>query len=1124
MTGRVRKPTARALDAAQSRLLEQSIAPERRRAVGVGASSAGPATASAAVKRKGKAVNAKGKAAVARDQARASAVTTDEDPDERDSDQEQQQDDQPDLTLYCVCLGYDTGEQPMIQCEHCSNWFHFGCIGLSDETAAQIEGYACEMCQQMGVGVTRLLPASTAPSSVAPTASDGLDANEPKPRRGRSAKSPAGDDGEEEDDEVDPDDDPMGGDDDDDYEEEGSAAKKRKQAEGRAGRAARRRKIERADDDDQAAEDDDDDESELEDDEGSKSKAKRKPAPNRRTSSTPARPAPTTVKLTSVPQTEKTRAAVVKQFTTTFSSIYSASQAADAQAVASRATAFAEAVEQELFEGFCEADDKGVRGPRAKYTSKFRSLQFNLKTNAVFRSRIANDELSASGIVNISAEDLQTPELKAMAESVRAASLKNSVKEAMAVPTAKRTHKGEEEMENNSARLLAEEEQAMKEMERKRSIGAAADQRERERSGSVPQAGSPFPDLADGSFGGSPAPGTPDPSGQGGDSPSDSFFASRPRQRPSLPSSSSLSYSNHESFAAERSHASPGLDQGSPFAASPPRGGAQSPRAGADEQEGDMSPPPQPRHRNSSTSIDMTAIWGKAKAASPSLEPQDGEAGADEAHEEEAGDMFDFAGSKSAAGQDDDGDDFEDALFRSEGGSPVKKTPRPPPQPVAALPAISDLPPVWAGDVIVPDEGGYPAFGVQVGGRPLGSDHKTWQRILPRTLPTAGRISTQQASKYLVDCSFAPTRELTVVALLPDTTGPSEHFPHKPTGERCIAKHDHIFDHYVKKDRIGVVQPPKELAGVVKDIYLIPLPKEHPLPEYVELLDEHVVPEAGTRDKNLLLCVLVMQKGALPTVKTAPLAPATTSASAASAMSPVPSASPAPAPIDSAPPRAGSGSPYPIAPSASSPPLSTTGQSPLDPSSFQSLLANVDPATLSTILSNPQTLSALTSAQSQASLNTANSQPSLPLSIPTGPRNAGGNGFGASSGGGGGGAGGGPPIHPSRLAAMAPAAGLGGVVDPSAYQGVPTGPRTPTGGLGGQHRGFESQMAGNENSPFGDGGWGGRGGMRGGRGGGGRGTGGFSPGGMTRGGRGRGGYDHGGFGSRGGYGGGRGGY
>ena len=130
-----------------------------------------------------------------------------------------------------------------------------------------------------------------------------------------------------------------------------------------------------------------------------------------------------------------------------------------------RAAAFAESVEAELFDGFGEVDHKGIKGPRTKYAAKFRSLHFNLKSNAAFRSRISSSSLGPAEIVNMSNEDLLTPELKAMAESVRAASLKHSVKEVLTAPTAKRTHKGEEEIENFAASAAAAEERESEQRE-----------------------------------------------------------------------------------------------------------------------------------------------------------------------------------------------------------------------------------------------------------------------------------------------------------------------------------------------------------------------------------------------------------------------------------------------------------------------------------------------------------------------------------------------------------------------------------------------------------------------------------------------------------------------------------
>ncbi|GAA5865654.1 hypothetical protein JCM1840_003205 [Sporobolomyces johnsonii] len=1107
MSGRIRKPTARALESAYSAALVASAPPERRRAPASKASSSSSVSSNAApVKRNGRAVNAKGKAAVARELAMQQAQLEREEADATGAADEEQGQAEPDLTLYCVCLGYDTGEQPMIQCEHCSNWFHFGCIGLTDDSASKIEAYSCDMCEQMGVGSTRLLPDPTAlPSPSAPLDSS-RDPHDDYSAGGADADEQLEDDEGEEEHAQD--------DDDDDFEEEegagGSAKKRKRKAAG--GRTTSRRKLDQDESDDDYGSSGDDEEKSKK---PTRSKAKK--GSNRGASVTIARKSSTDVKQTSVPPTEKTRAAVVKQFTTTFSSIFSAASSSAGLDV--RAAAFAEDVEGELFEGFCELDDKGVRAPRAKYTSKFRSLQFNLKSNAVFRSRIASNELDAASIVHMSAEDLQTPELKAMAESVRAASLKNAVKEVLVAPTAKRTHKGEEEIDNTAARLVAEEEAALKEMEKR-----GRKERERERSDSISQAGSPFVDDSSAAaiFPGSPFAGSPTPGSPrvGADSPSAGSFFGSPapssvhRPRSSLPTSS-LAFTaeglGHEDVGGHKrdvaffpsAEASPDLSANSV----PPAPLPGSPAVKDEEETGSLPPPP-PKHRNSGTNFDMSAIWGKVKAASPPPEsPED--AGK---KEEESGepDLFDFS---TKAGDDMD-DDFEDALFREDGAAAPTKAP-PPPLPSAPAPkppAISELPPVWAGDLLVPDEGGFPSFGVQVGGRPLGASPTTWTKVLPRGLTMAGRISTQQATKYLVECSFAPTRELTVVALQPDLTGPSEHFPHKPNAEKCLAKHARIFDFYTTKDRIGVVQPPKELAKLVKDLYVVPLAKDQALPEYIELLDDHCIPETGKRDHDLILCVIVMQKGVLPTVKTAPLpappvpAPAPEHSAPLATSVPFSTSAPfaststaswptqAPAPFHGQPPTVYDEWATPPPPVSSLPPFShappPSGAAlaaalpphpALDPTAVSSLLASVDPTTLSSLLANPSMLANMTATPTPT-----------PMAAVPGPIATSQPLEGGASGGGGGGGGVGY-IHPSRLAAMNQ-----GMESTFSGGGVPAG--APSGPRGGAGDGAWSGVGGHGQGGIG-------GGMRGGRGRGARG--GF---GGARGG----GFDHG-WGGRGGF-------
>jgi hypothetical protein len=52
---------------------------------------------------------------------------------------------------HCVCRGYeDTAammrKDIMICCDKCKQWFHSGCVGLSNEAASSIASYSCVAC------------------------------------------------------------------------------------------------------------------------------------------------------------------------------------------------------------------------------------------------------------------------------------------------------------------------------------------------------------------------------------------------------------------------------------------------------------------------------------------------------------------------------------------------------------------------------------------------------------------------------------------------------------------------------------------------------------------------------------------------------------------------------------------------------------------------------------------------------------------------------------------------------------------------------------------------------------------------------------------------------------------
>lgn len=514
-------------------------------------------------------------------------------------------------------------------------------------------------------------------------------------------------------------------------------------------------------------------------------------------------------------------------------------------------------------------------------------------------------------------EDLLTPELKAMAETVRAASLKHSVKEVLAAPTAKRTHKGEEEIDNLAGRLAAEERRAAQAVLDAASRAKDSDDKAvaRERSESFSRS-SPGP--AAGGASSVPALAT-------GESP---VAASLLRPR-----TSSIA------LPVGGTKQSPLVDR---------------PRAGATP----MGPPPAARPRSS---FDMASVWGLVKPTT--AETPEGETAASAEVEEDEGEDFDPFKSTRAKNVNDDLDDIlSDAPAKSAA-----------PNAATSNSALSELAPVWVGDVIVPEEGGFPAFAVQVGGEAFHPTPDVWQQLLPRMLKMEGRIPTTTASKYLVECCFAATRELVVLALLPDLTGPTSANPDKPSSERCTVKHQHVIDFYEKKDRIGVITPPEQLKKVVKDIYIVPFLKNDSMPEYIELLDEHNVPERRPRQTDLLLCVLVIQKGALSGSRGASHAPVLP---ILPALQPVPDSyrpSVVLAPADYYPaasaswagaPSTSSYAPVPIHAYAAPPPLPSVPA----PIALQS----ADLSSLSSLLANPTLLQSVLSGVNASGQNLMN--------------------------------------------------------------------------------------------------------------------------------------------------------
>ncbi|ORX53901.1 hypothetical protein BCR36DRAFT_411040 [Piromyces finnis] len=49
---------------------------------------------------------------------------------------------------YCICQQEYDKNNPMIACDHCQEWYHFSCIGLSEDKVDEIDQFICHICKE----------------------------------------------------------------------------------------------------------------------------------------------------------------------------------------------------------------------------------------------------------------------------------------------------------------------------------------------------------------------------------------------------------------------------------------------------------------------------------------------------------------------------------------------------------------------------------------------------------------------------------------------------------------------------------------------------------------------------------------------------------------------------------------------------------------------------------------------------------------------------------------------------------------------------------------------------------------------------------------------------------------
>lgn len=118
-------------------------------------------------------------------------------------------------------------------------------------------------------------------------------------------------------------------------------------------------------------------------------------------------------------------------------------------------------IEYIMFKDF-SIEEKGKYILTSKYKERFRTLHFNLKDdkNPQLRTRVIFGEIVPKDLVHMTSEEMANSEIQSLAESVRAQSTKNSVLKQTDAPRIRRTHKGEEIIENQEINGLSVQQKA----------------------------------------------------------------------------------------------------------------------------------------------------------------------------------------------------------------------------------------------------------------------------------------------------------------------------------------------------------------------------------------------------------------------------------------------------------------------------------------------------------------------------------------------------------------------------------------------------------------------------------------------------------------------------------------
>ncbi|KAG8688751.1 hypothetical protein FRC08_011277, partial [Ceratobasidium sp. 394] len=606
----------------------------------------------------------------------------------------------------------------------------------------------------------------------------------------------------------------------------------------------------------------------------------------------------------------------------------------DPPAESQNAEQFATALEACVFEIYAEQGEFGEKTPGNKYKERVRMLNFNLgkKDRQELRKSIRIGRITPDELSRMSSIDLANAHAQQEAQKLAEEAMNHSILQARTAPLRKITHKGEQMIEKTVEEdtWRMQEEDLARERER---------EQQRSRIGSVSESMPPATPVS-ASFRRPSFDFPPIASPQAGRSADKAFD----------PASTVFNMD----FDGENSTM---LNNGP---ATPPELSGDIIDSGDHMFGGNMHGSPSPSTSPTAQNFSLDGLFPTSESIHASWnEPQ--EAGISTGPHSAAGDdpmVPDDADFDAFITVDEDEAEVPQAEEKPETLEPLPVAEPPPPE---RAPSLADLPSLWRGHLGMPSMSDpnrmiqFQSEFKQIGGAPFNETPENRQALFPASLfEIIGRVPTSQAVKYLVSMRLNPTKELFAVALVPNEAD-------KPS---YVELHRLL----ISKDRYGLIFPwgqDPQLSAPGKELYIAPLLPEHPIPEYLQLLDNVKIPEK--RDSPIFCGIFVLNKGRVTT-----LSPLERSHPVISAPSHLHAPPPGPVPMPSIPLA------VPVAPAA---PVALPGIPPVVAPALASSLSNLSESTLATLTKD---LANLNPSQLEL-VRTLLMQQSTPAAVPVAP-------------------------------------------------------------------------------------------------------------------------------------------